>query len=101
MRIRKGDVVEIITGADLGKKGRVLSVQPSGDSAIVEGMNFVYKHNRPTRDDPQGGRIQKEASIHMSNLLPVCNKCGRGVRVKRQTGENGSMRVCAGCGEVV
>lgn len=100
MRIRRGDIVEIIAGADLGKRGKVLTVIPAKNRAVVEGMNFVYKHRRPSQDDPQGGRIQREAPMHLSNLLPVCGKCNRGVRVGRKTNADSQrIRVCVRCGE--
>lgn len=102
MRIRKGDIVEIIAGADLGKRGKVLSMIPTKNRAVVEGINFVYKHRRPTRDDPQGGRIQREASMHLSNLLPVCGRCNRGVRVGRgMDRDSRRIRVCIKCGEAL
>ncbi len=98
MRICKGDIVEVITGNDLGKRGRVLSVLPSDSKAVVEGVNSVYKHMRPSRNDPQGGRIQREAPIHISNLLPVCNKCNHGVRVNSKNIDGLKTRVCLNCG---
>ncbi len=99
MRIRRGDIVEVITGNDLGKRGRVLSVLPSESRAVVEGVNSVYKHMRPSRNDPQGGRIQREAPVHLSNLLPVCNKCNHGVRVNFKDIDGRRKRVCASCGQ--
>lgn len=97
MRIRKGDIVEVITGNDLGKRGRVLSVLPSESRALVEGVNSVYKHMRPSRNDPQGGRIQMEAPIHLSNLMPVCTKCNHGVKVNCKDIDGRRTRVCATC----
>ena len=99
MRIHKGDIVEVITGNDVGKRGRVLSIQVKDKRAIVEGVNSVYKHRRPSRDDPQGGRIQREAPVHISNLLPVCNKCNRGVRVNFKDVKGSKTRVCAKCSQ--
>jgi large subunit ribosomal protein L24 len=102
VKIKKGDVVEVVTGDDVGKRGRVLQVIPKEKRAIVEGVNFVYKHRRPTREDPQGGRIQREAAVHVSNLRVVCNKCNRGVRTRTQAGEGKKrLRVCVRCGAQV
>ena len=102
MRISRGDIVEVISGDDLGKRGKVLSVLPARDRAVVEGINFVYRHRRPSRDDPQGGRIQREAPVHISNLLPVCGKCNRGVRAGSGTAKDDRrIRVCARCGEAL
>ncbi len=99
MRIRKGDIVEVITGNDVGKRGRVLSIHVKNSRAVVEGVNSVYKHMRPSRNDPQGGRIQREAPVHISNLLPVCNKCNRGVRVNFKDIDGSRTRVCAKCSQ--
>ena len=65
-RIKKGDMVQVITGDDKGKTGKVLQVL--GERALVEGLNFVKKHMRKTQDNPQGGVFEKEAPIHISNL---------------------------------
>ena len=67
MKIRKGDTVQIMSGADAGKVGRVIKVYLDKDRILVEGINIVKKHTRPSQDNPQGGIIEKEASIHVSN----------------------------------
>ena len=69
MKIKKGDTVQIITGKDKGKNGRVIKVLIPKNRVIVESLNMVNKHQRPTQDNPQGGIIQKEASIHISNVM--------------------------------
>tara|TARA_Y100001970_G_C13836552_1_gene652376 strand:+ start:163 stop:468 length:306 start_codon:yes stop_codon:yes gene_type:complete len=69
MNIRKDDMVKIITGKDKGKTGRIIKVLTSKDRVIVEGLNLVKKHQRPTQQDQQGGIIEKEASIHISNVM--------------------------------
>ena len=98
MRVLKGDLVEVITGEDRGKKASVLRILPRKDKIVVEGVNQVYKHLRRDRKNPQGGRLQKEAAIPLSNVLPVCPKCDRGVRVGFQTKEDGKkVRVCRSC----
>ncbi len=66
--IKKGDMVQAITGDDKGKTGKVLQVLSAGDRVLVEGLNFVKKHMRKTQDNPQGGVFEKEAPIHLSNL---------------------------------
>lgn len=71
MHLKKGDSVIIITGEDRGKSGRVLMTIPQKDRVIVEGINFVTRHTRPTQTSPQGGRIQKEAPIHASNVRVI------------------------------
>ncbi len=80
-KILKGDIVEIICGDHKNAQGKVLRVDAERGVVFVEGVNMVYRHVRPTRRNPQGGRIQKEAPIHVSNVLPYDSKSGRGVRV--------------------
>jgi large subunit ribosomal protein L24 len=83
--VKKGDSVEIIAGDHKGEQGKVLKVLPDRSRVLIEGINMVYRHMRPSRRYPQGGRIQKEAPIHISNVLPVDTKSGRGSRVKFET----------------
>jgi large subunit ribosomal protein L24 len=80
--IKSGDQVMVITGADKGKTGRVLRVLVGRDRVIVEGVNRVWKHVRPSQRNPQGGRIQKDAPIHMSNVMPIDPSSGKPTRVK-------------------
>ncbi len=99
MHIRRDDTVEVITGEDRGVRGRVLRVDPKKGRAIVEGVNRVYKHLRRSRKNPQGGRLEIEAPVHVSNLLPVCPKCNRGRRVGYRVADNGKKhRQCRTCG---
>ena len=79
--IRKNDVVEVICGDHRGARGKVLKVDIPKQQVVVEGVNLVYRHVRPTRKNPQGGRIQKEAPIHISNVLPYDSSSGRAQRV--------------------
>ena len=75
MKIIKGDTVKVISGTDFGKSGRVIKVYPDRERVIVEGVNLVKKHARPTQENPQGGIIEKESTIHISNVkLIVGNK---------------------------
>ena len=81
LHIRKDDVVEVIAGDHRGARGKVLRVDRTAHLVLVEGVNLVYRHVRPTRRNPQGGRVQKEAPIHLSNVLPYDSGSGRGRRV--------------------
>ncbi len=100
-KIRKNDRVQVITGKDRGKVGKVLRVIPRTSRAIVEGVNIVKKHQKPTPGS-QGGIIEKEASIHISNLMLICPKCTDPVRVGYKILEDGSkVRICKKCGEVI
>jgi len=76
--IRRDDVVEVIAGDHKGERGKVLKLLPKRALVLVQGVNMVYRHVRPTRRNPQGGRLQKEAPIHVSNVLPVAEQTGKG-----------------------
>jgi large subunit ribosomal protein L24 len=99
MEIKTGDKVEGRTGKYRGKQGKVLKSIPEKRRVIVEGVNLVKKHSRPTKENPQGGIATKEAPIHVSNVALVCDSCGRAVRVGyRFDGEGNKRRVCRKCG---
>ena len=87
MKIAKGDTVKVITGNDIGKTGRVIKVFPDKDKIVVEGINVVKKHVRPTQDNPQGGIIEKEAAIHISNVMLVVG--GKTTRVGYKSLDDG------------
>ncbi len=93
-RIRKDDQVLVIAGKDKGAVGRVIRVFPDRDRALVEGRNFVTKHVRAQGGPAgvEGGIIQTEAPIHLSNLMPVCPSCDQGVRVNYVLTEDGDRR---------
>ena len=88
LHIKKGDTVIVISGNYRGQKGRVLEIVRKTDKAIVEGVNMIKKHSRPTTDYPQGGIIEKEASIHISNLMLVDPKTGERTRIGRKLDES-------------
>ena len=92
LHIKKGDMVEIIAGDHKGATGRVLHVYLEKNKVIVQGHNIAKKHVRPSRRNPQGGRINIEQPIHISNVLPVNPKSSRGVRVHYQLSEDGSKK---------
>src|SRR5215510_1500587 len=91
--IKSGDQVIVIAGADKGKVGRVLRIIPDRDRVVVEGINRVWKHVRPSQRYPQGGRIQKDAPIHLSNVMPIDPTTGKGARVRVQTKDGAKHRV--------
>jgi len=82
LHLRKNDLVEVICGDHRGARGKVLHVDPKKGKVVVEGVNVVYRHVRPTRRNPQGGRVQKEAAIHISNVLPFDSSAGKAQRVR-------------------
>ncbi len=88
-KVRKGDRVEVISGDHRGEQGKILRIDPEANRVWVEGVNLVYRHLRPSRTNPQGGRIRKEAPIHVSNVLPVDPKTGRGARVRFDVEQSG------------
>jgi len=104
MHIRKGDVVELTTGDDAGNTqapttGRVLRVLPEKNKVVVEGVNRVYKHLKPSRRNPQGGRLSKEMPVSAANVLLYCPSCRRGVRIGRRYSAAGAKeRYCKKCG---
>ena len=96
--IKSGDQVMVITGADKGKVGRVLRIIADKDRVVVEGINRVWKHVRPSQRYPQGGRIQKDAAIHLSNVMPLDPTTGKGTRVKFADVNGRKHRVAVGSG---
>ena len=102
MKIKRDDTVLVISGNDKGKRGRVLSVLPEKDRIIVEGVRMMKKHTKPTQRDPQGGIIEREASMHVSNVMLVDPKSGEATRVGRQRLDGGRrVRVAKRSGEMI
>ncbi len=102
LHIKKNDYVEVISGKEKGKRGKVLRVFTKTNRAIVEKVNMIKRHSRPSKLTQQGGIIEKEGTINITNLQPVCDNCGRGVKISRKPMEDGKrVRVCKRCGEVM
>lgn len=100
MRIRKGDMVIVISGKDKGKKGKVLEVFPDKEALIIERVNVAKRHLRPTRDF-QGGIIEKALPLKASKVMLVCPRCNEPTRVKKQKTNDALARVCGRCEEIV
>jgi large subunit ribosomal protein L24 len=96
--IKTGDQVMVTTGADKGQTGRVLRVLTSRNRVVVEGINRVWKHVRPSQRNPQGGRIQKDAPIHISNVMPVDPTNGKGTRLRFETRDGKKHRIAVKSG---
>ena len=95
-RIKKGDTVQVISGKDKGKTGTVLKYIPEEDKVVVQGINLVTKHQRPTQRSPEGSRFQKEAPMAASKVMPVDPTTGKGTRVRFETNADGKkVRVAA------
>ena len=102
LHIKKGDTVAVISGKDKGKRGKVLHIMPARSRAIVEMLNMITRHERPSQNNPQGGMVQREAPINASNLMVVCTKCDAPTRVGKKALEDGSrVRVCKKCSEII
>jgi large subunit ribosomal protein L24 len=100
--LKKDDKVKIITGKDRGKIGKVIKVVKKSNRVLVENINIVKRHSKPSAKSRQGGIIEKEAPVHLSNVMLMCNKCMKPVRIKMQRLEDGKkVRVCRKCGEFI
>ncbi len=98
-KIKKGDQVAVISGRDKGKKGEILSVSNKKNGLIVKGVNLVKKSVKKSKEKPSGGFIEVEALINKSNVMMICPKCGKGVRIGAYTDEKGAIkRFCKKCG---
>jgi large subunit ribosomal protein L24 len=101
MHVKKGDKVMVISGKDKGKTGIILEAYPKQSRVLVEGINIVKKHAKPSQVNPQGGILNQEAPIHVSNVMPIDAKTGKPTRVG-YTVENGKkVRVAKKSGEVL
>ncbi len=101
-RVRKNDTVVILAGKDKGKKGKVLRMLVKQDKAIVEGVNLIKKHMRPTRDNPKGGIVSFENPIQSSNLMLVCPRCGKNTKIGQKVLTDGTKkRICKKCQEIL
>ncbi|MEW5921226.1 MAG: 50S ribosomal protein L24 [Bacillota bacterium] len=102
LHVRKGDRVLILSGKDKGKKGKVVSALPDKNKVLVEGMNIIKKHAKPTQKVPQGGIREMEAPLHASNVMVVCPSCQHPTRIfYRSIGGGKKMRGCKKCGEYI
>ena len=102
LRVRKNDNVLILSGNHKGKKGKVLKVFPDTKRIIVEGVNLIKRHTRPSQKNPKGGVIEKEASINISNVMVICTKCNSPARIGSKILEDGKhVRICKKCGEML
>ena len=101
MKIKKGDKVQVITGAYKGTIAEVIKVFPKDDKVIVEGVNMVKKHLKPTQANPDGGIIEKEAPMFASKVMVVCPACSKATRVAKKEIDGKMVRVCKKCGEAL
>jgi len=101
MHVKKGDKVMVISGKDKGKTGVILSAFPKKDRVLVEGVNIVKKHTKPNQANPQGGILEQEASIHVSNVMLIDPKSGEPTRVGYKVEDGKKVRVAKKSGEII
>ena len=102
MQIRKNDSVIVISGKERGKTGKVLRVVPEKDAVVIERLNMVKRHTKPRGPQQPGGIVEKEAAIHASNIMILCDKCNAPVRVGHKTLADGKkIRICRRCNEAL
>ncbi len=102
MNIRKNDTVIVISGKDKGKKGKVRFAYPKDETLIIEGINFIKRHARATRQARQAGVIELEAPVHLSKVMLLCDKCGKPTRIGFRFLEDlKKVRFCKNCQEVI
>ncbi|MDA8172326.1 MAG: 50S ribosomal protein L24 [Nitrospiraceae bacterium] len=104
--IKKGDTVAVLAGKEKGKKGRIISVLTDkagkGGKVLVEKLNIIKRHTKPSKTHEQGGIIEKEGPIHASNVMLVCPKCGARTKIAaHMQADGGKLRVCKKCKEVI
>lgn len=102
IRLKKDDKVKIVTGKDKGKIGKVLKIDRDHGRVLVENINIIKRHSRPSAQNRQGGIIEREAFVHISNVMLMCSKCMEPVRVGAKVLEDGKkVRVCKRCNEIL
>jgi len=101
MHVKKGDKVQVMTGKDKGKQGVVLTAMPKKDRVIVEGVNMIKKHSKPSQLNPQGGIVEKEAAIHVSNVMLIDPKTGNPTRVGFTVVAGKKVRIAKKSGEAL
>ena len=101
MKIKKGDMVKVIAGKDKDKEGKVVAVDKKNGKVVVEGVNKVKRHTKPSQANPQGGIITKEAPLASSKVMLVCPVCKQATRIKKTEVAGAFVRTCKKCGEVI
>lgn len=101
VNVKKNDLVEVITGEEKGRRGRILEVLQEKNKVIIEGVNLVKKHQRTRSQTKPGGIVIIPAPIHISNISLICPKCGKKTKIKRGKVENRRVRICKECGEII
>ena len=98
VHVKTGDNVQVISGKDAGKTGKVLAVGPAEGKVIVEGLNMGTKHVKPRRQGEQGGIVKAEGAMYASKVMPVCPKCNKPTRIGHKVEGDKKVRICKKCG---
>lgn len=102
LHVRKGDKVVVLSGKEKGKEGKIIEAQPKKGRVVIEGVNKVKRHAKPSQKNPQGGIITKEAAMSSSKVMLVCPACNKPTRIQKTLQKDGSYaRCCKKCNEVV
>ena len=101
LNVKKGDTVVVLSGKDKGKQGKVIEAQPKKGKVIVEGVNKVKRHTKPSQKYPQGGIIRKEAPLNACKVMLVCPACKKATRTGKKEVNGKMVRACKKCGEVI
>ena len=102
LHVKKGDKVVVLSGKDKGKEGKIVEALPKKGKVVIEGLNKVKRHTKPSQKAPQGGIIVKEAPIASAKVMLVCPACDKPTRIKKSQQASGSfVRACKKCGEVI
>ena len=102
IRIKKDDKVKVLTGKDKGKIGKVLKIVKKTNRVVIENINVVKANQRPTQANPQGGIVEKNMPVHVSNLMIMCNSCVKPTRISMKLLEDGKrVRICKQCNQQI
>lgn len=101
LHVKKGDTVLVLSGKDKGKQGKIVEALPKKAKVVVEGVNKVKRHTKPSQANPQGGIITKEAPLASSKVMLVCSVCKQATRIKKTEVAGAFVRTCKKCGEVI
>lgn len=101
LHVKKGDTVVVLSGKDKGKQGKIISAMPKAAKVVVEGVNKVKRHSKPSLKVPQGGIVTKEMPLHACKVQLVCPACNKPTRIAHKQVNGKNARVCKKCGEVI
>jgi large subunit ribosomal protein L24 len=101
LHVKKGDTVVVLSGKDKGKQGKVIQALPKKDKVVVEGINQVKRHTKPSQKAPQGGILTKEAPLHASKVMLICPACKKPTRIAKKEVNGKFVRACKKCGEII